>query len=95
MSRFQHEDSKQAAKAALEVGGWHDVGKVMGEQGWEWPNYNGGDGWDKYSWKEASRPDIISMNSQAAAICKSFEIRRDLTIRNHLGLEMGMEVGGG
>ena len=85
----------EAVTAAIEVGGWHDVGKVMGEQGREWPTYSGEEGWDKYSWTDAPRPDIILMNSQAVAICKSFNIRRDLTIMNHLGLEMEMEVGGG
>ena len=66
-------ESSKAVKAATEVGGWHGVGKVLGEHGRELPTYSWNKGWDKYSWKEASRPDIILMNSQAAAICKSFK----------------------
>ena len=40
-----------------------------------------------------SRPDIILINEEVKAACKGFRVRRDLPIRQHLGLEVDIEVG--
>ena len=71
---------------------WYDAAELYrGENGPE-PTYCNVKGWDKVSRHGATRPDVILPNESAKAACTGFEVRRDLATKNHLGLQVTLEL---
>ena len=44
------------------------------------------------SGKGITRPDMILANAVALRVCRPFRLRRDLTIKGHLGLQVHMSA---
>ena len=71
---------------------WYDAAaRHQGAEGPD-PTYCNRKGWDRVSRHGATRPDVILLNEPAKAACTGFEVRRDLTTKNHLGLQIKLEV---
>ena len=78
----------QCLSCALATGRWVDLGAHFTNNNPQ-PTFCSDKKWDKLSWsKNVTRPDLIFANSAAVAICESFRIRRDLSPKGHLGLEV-------
>jgi hypothetical protein len=72
---------------ALATGQWIDVGSAMTD-GKPEPTFSSHAKWDKVSTgRGITRPDLVLMNHAAFALCKNFRLRRDLTVKGHLGLQ--------
>ena len=85
----------EAIQTAIQSGTrrWYDAAQLFqGSDGPE-PTYGHMKGWDRVTREGATRPDIILLNEEAKAACKGFRVRRDLPTRQHLGLEVDIEVG--
>ena len=81
-------DSSLVLTQSLASHKWIDLGAhfAQGE-----PEYTFGASanWDKFSkGTGVTRPDLILANQPALDICTSFRLRRDLTQKNHLGLQI-------
>ena len=78
---------------AVTSGKWIDLGSYFTNNNPE-PTFGTSKKWDKISWsKHVTRPDYIFVNQAALSIGQSFRIRRDLSPRGHLGLEVTIKVG--
>ena len=67
---------------------WVDLGAHFAQGEPEY-TYGASANWDKFSKGiGVTRPDLILANQAAPDICASFCLRRDLTQRNHLGLQI-------
>ena len=72
---------------ALATGQWIDVGSAMTDGNPE-PTFSSHAKWDKISSGPGiTRPDLVIMNQAAFALCQNFRLRRDLTVKGHLGLQ--------
>ena len=73
---------------AVAAGTWIDLGSHF-SNGKPSPTSSSRKTRDKHSWgKHATRPDFIFANGPALSIIDSFQIRRDLAPKGHLGLEI-------
>ena len=77
---------------ALATGQWIDVGSAMTDRKPE-PTFSSHAKWDKVSsGPGTTRPDLVLMNHAAFALCKNFRLRRDLTVKGHLGLQFDIRI---
>ena len=84
--------SSHCLSLAVATGQWIDLGSHFTNNSPE-PTFGPFKTWDKYSWtKNVSRPDYILVNQAALSICRSFKLRRDLSPRGHLGLEVVIQT---
>ena len=81
-------DKSTTLQRALTTGRWHDVAAAMSE-GSPPPTFCASASWNKLDYEVgATRPDYIIANAPAMAMITHFEIRRDLPIKGHLGLQV-------
>ena len=84
--------SSHCLSFAVATGQWIDLGSHFTNNSPE-PTFGPFKTWDKYSWtKNVSRPDYIFVNQAALSSCKSFKLRRDLSPRGHLGIEVVIQT---
>ena len=77
-----------ALNQALASKQWTDLGAFFSRDNPE-PTFSSSTKWDKFSpGKGVTRPDLIIANSAALGLCPSFTLRRDLTVKGHLGLQV-------
>lgn len=77
---------------AVASGRWFDLGSHFTNNN-PAPTFGASKKWDKVSWtKGVTRPDFIFANSAALGMCETFAIRRDLSPRGHLGLEITLNL---
>ena len=75
-----------ALTQVLSSGKWTDLASHFGIPE---PTFNHDPSWDRLSnIKGSTRPDVIFANPCALALCQSFQLRRDLACKGHLGLEL-------
>ena len=85
-------NNSHCLSTAISSGLWTDLGSFFTNNCPE-PTFCASKTWNKISWgKHVTRPDLIFANKAALQICKGFRLRRDLTPKGHLGLEITISV---
>lgn len=81
-------DASLCLTHALNSKQWFDVAAVFSHNGPE-PTYASHAVWGKISaGKGVTRPDMILANQSALRLCHGFELRRDISVKGHLGLQV-------
>ena len=71
---------------------WTDLGAFFTKNSPEF-TFSSSPNWDKISSaKGVTRPDLILANPAALHMCQSFQLRRDLSVKGHLGLQIEISL---
>ena len=85
-------DGSTHLSAVLATGRWRDVAAHFA-QGDPEPTFCADPNWDRFSaGVGVTRPDLILANNPAMALCSDFQLRRDLPVKGHLGLQLTLDV---
>ena len=85
------EDSSPVLAQALLSRSWFDVARQF-SQGSPESTFCSKQNWDRVSsGPGVTRPDFVITNAAGLALIRSYKIRRDLTVKGHLGLELTLD----